>query len=43
MFVFRDIIKRQISNLHQQAISSGTMKGEDAIMAAPHGVLAFKA
>jgi len=41
--VFRDIIKHQSFNLHQQAISNETVKGENAIKTAPHGVLALKA
>jgi hypothetical protein len=41
--VFRDIIKHQSFSLHQQAISNETVKGENAIMTAPHGVLALKA
>jgi hypothetical protein len=41
--VFRDIIKHQSFNLLQQAISNETVKEENAIMTAPHGVLALKA
>jgi hypothetical protein len=41
--VFRDIIKHQSFNLFQPAISNETVKGENAIMTAPHGVLAVKA
>jgi len=42
--VFSEILsKHQSFNLHQQAISNETVKGENAIMTASHGVLVLKA